>query len=651
MPYSTLANGTPRVVLELVQEDNVYQTSSQSPEGTDALGILLPILFVLSTLLFVMLLFLVCILLLRRRRGISLRDSDGPVDVSRDDVFNDADGGLAGIEERWLETVSEEVQRSFRQAKIYEAQYPPNSVATDITLSQFLSIQEKGVSAWSFEPEYEALTPVLVHARTELTFLPDPSSSSSVQSNLPIPKLNEVYYWEVKMFDLPSTTNVAVGLATKPYPTFRLPGWNRYSVAYHSSGDKSYNYPFTATPFGPPLREGDVLGVGYRPRTGVVFFTRNGRKTEEAFAGLQRWNLFPTVGADGPCTVHVNLGQAGFVFIEANVKKWGLAPSVGTLAPPPAYGSERGSILLEAGGMAGRNNAAAGTGGPTGALTRRTGHHRMRRPKAPASTSLPSQPSALHTAPLTPPPPFSPGESRSTRHGIMHRVSASTSSSRSMPSTSALGRELQTIPAADEREEEDTASVASSSSSQRTARNPASPRARPLVENAATTSGTGSHRRGPSIGIQLPLREEEENEESDSPYVFNPPTPNVSDIHLRTLDRGSLDLGRGRPPPASSSPPTASTTLQVQRPMRQGSRESNEVSMSEESENEGGHQQVPSIDPPGYAVINPHIYASGVHIDLPAEVIQAALDGRPIEPPELSANVAPNLNPGRGARR
>ncbi|KAG8776506.1 Rsp5p-dependent ubiquitination, sorting of cargo proteins at the multivesicular body [Serendipita sp. 397] len=527
MPYSTLANGTPRVVLELVQEDNVYQTSSQSPEGTDALGILLPILFVLSTLLFVMLLFLVCILLLRRRRGISLRDSDGPVDVSRDDVFNDADGGLAGIEERWLETVSEEVQRSFRQAKIYEAQYPPNSVATDITLSQFLSIQEKGVSAWSFEPEYEALTPVLVHARTELTFLPDPSSSSSVQSNLPIPKLNEVYYWE----------------------------------------------------------------------------------------------------------------------------KWGLAPSVGTLAPPPAYGSERGSILLEAGGMPGRNNAAAGTGGPTAASTRRTGHHRMRRPKAPASTSLPSQPSALHTAPLTPPPPFSPGESRSTRQGIMHRVSASTSSSRSMPSTSALGRELQTIPAADEREEEDTASVASSSSSQRTARNPVSPRARSLVENAATTSGTGSHRRGPSIGIQLPLREEEENEESDSPYVFNPPTPNVSDIHLRTLDRGSLDLGRGRPPPASSSPPTTSTTLQVQRPMRQGSRESNEASMSEESENEGGHQQVPSIDPPGYAVINPHIYASGVHIDLPAEVIQAALDGRPIEPPELSVNVAPNLNPGRGARR
>jgi hypothetical protein len=32
--------------------------------------------------------------------------------------------------------------------------------------------------------------------------------------------------------------------------------------------------------------------------------------------------------------------------VEANVKKWGLAPIQGTMAPPPAYGLEGGSILL-----------------------------------------------------------------------------------------------------------------------------------------------------------------------------------------------------------------------------------------------------------------------------------------------------------------
>lgn len=69
---------------------------------------------------------------------------------------------------------------------------------------------------------------------------------------------------------------------------------------------------------------------------------------EEAYAGL-RWNLFPTIGANGPCQIHVNLGQAGFVFVEANVKKWGLAPSQGTLSPPPAYGTERDTVLLAMG--------------------------------------------------------------------------------------------------------------------------------------------------------------------------------------------------------------------------------------------------------------------------------------------------------------
>ena len=250
---------------------------------------------------------------------------------------------------------------------------------------------------------------LLVHARTEITFLPDPSSASSVQSNLPLPKLNEVYYWEVKMFDLPPTTNVAVGLATKPYPSFRLPGHSRFSIAYHSNGDKSYNYPFTSTTFNSILKEGDVLGIGYRPRTGTVFYTRNGRKMDDAFTGLMNYNLFPTVGADGPCSVHVNLGQAGFVFIEANVKKWGLAPSVGTLAPPPAYGSERGSILLAAGDsrQSTRHQSPLGVASSNSSPGRRS-THRSRRPKrsALATGNLPSSP--LSNSEMTPPPPLTP---------------------------------------------------------------------------------------------------------------------------------------------------------------------------------------------------------------------------------------------------
>jgi hypothetical protein len=92
-----------------------------------------------------------------------------------------------------------------------------------------------------------------------------------------------------------------------------------------------------------------VIGCGYRPRTGTIFFTRNGKKLDDVVHGLKSQNFFPTIGANGPCQIHVNFGQLGFVFIEANVKKWGLAPMTGSLAPPPPYGSEQGSILLEGG--------------------------------------------------------------------------------------------------------------------------------------------------------------------------------------------------------------------------------------------------------------------------------------------------------------
>lgn len=234
---------------------------------------------------------------------------------------------------------------------------------TDISLSQFLAIQEKGVSAWEFQPELE-IANCFVEGRTEVEFF---DAECSVQTNLPLPKQNEVYYWEAKIYDKPESTSIGIGLTTKPYPLFRMPGmsyfatrfalaltnhvpgFHKTSVAYHSTGHRRHNQPFTPSPYGPPLLQGDVIGVGYRPRSGTVFFTRNGKKLEDVVHNYRAQNFFPTIGANGPCSVHVNFGQMGFVFIEGNVKKWGLAPMTGSLAPPPPYGSEQGSILLESG--------------------------------------------------------------------------------------------------------------------------------------------------------------------------------------------------------------------------------------------------------------------------------------------------------------
>ncbi|KAJ7597095.1 concanavalin A-like lectin/glucanase domain-containing protein [Mycena floridula] len=562
--------------------DNLSRPSENDP-GPEAWMVLLPMLVVLSTFLFLLLLFLVCVLLVRRRRGISLRDSDGPVDMSREEMI-EGEGGFEGVESRWLETEPDITRRAYLRAKEYQLQYPPNSLPTDITLSQFLSIQEKGVSAWCFEPDFETVNSLLVHARTEITFLPDPASSSSVQSNLPLPKLNEVYYWEVKLFDLPETTNVAIGLATKPYPAFRLPGLNRYSVAYHSSGDKSHNYPFTASPFGAALKEGDVLGVGFRPRTGTVFFTRNGRKMEDAFLGLTRWNLFPTIGADGPCSVHVNLGQAGFVFVEANVKKWGLAPSVGTLAPPPAYGSERGSILLDVGGRTRSSTTQSSSN------SRRS--NRSRRPRQNSGEPLVSSP--LRAEPITPPPPITPIDEDGENAGPSTRryISPTDMPFHAPPNTN-LPQDVET--------DFDNSGRSSPTSSSRSpspgARNPFTP---PPRRHAHRHSNSLTHV-AVSISNSVPGLSVQVHPPPDSPMTPNPPTPHHLDIHLQALTRSDH---------------------------RRSSSLGNEGDYSETSRLLP--ESMSRREPPAYSPLDANVYAEGVNIELPSEVIAAALEGNGI---------------------
>jgi hypothetical protein len=93
---------------------HVAQLPSYPP--TDALFILLPLLIVLSTFLFLLLLFLVCIVLIRRRRGIMLRDNDGPVDMSREELM-DSEGVADAFESRWLESVSESERRAHTRAR------------------------------------------------------------------------------------------------------------------------------------------------------------------------------------------------------------------------------------------------------------------------------------------------------------------------------------------------------------------------------------------------------------------------------------------------------------------------------------------------------------------------------------------------------
>ncbi|KAI9795291.1 MAG: Rsp5p-dependent ubiquitination, sorting of cargo proteins at the multivesicular body [Piccolia ochrophora] len=322
-------------------------------------GILIGILSAFGSAAFVVLLFGIIFFLRYTSRGRIILDR-----IGRPGEYDD-EQAFAREEAEALEHMDDSQRSEYQRSRAFVQANPPESLQTDISLSQFLAIQEKGVSAWEFEPELE-IANCFVEGRTEIEFF---DSECSVQSNLPVPKQNEVYYWEAKIYDKPESTLIGVGMTTKPYPLFRLPGLHKYSVAYTSTGHRRHNQPFTPSNYAPTFVQGDVVGVGYRPRTGTVFFTRNGKKLDDVAHGLKSQNLFPTVGANGPCTVHVNFGQMGFVFIEANVKKWGLAPMTGSLAPPPPYGSEQGSILLEA-GREGNQRSHGASGDP--------GHNRSR---------------------------------------------------------------------------------------------------------------------------------------------------------------------------------------------------------------------------------------------------------------------------------
>ncbi|TVY35620.1 Protein ssh4 [Lachnellula subtilissima] len=315
----------------------------------------------------------------------------------------DDEQAYAREEAEALEEMDDLQRTEYLRAKAFIQANPPDSLPTDISLSQYLAIQEKGVSAWEFEPELE-IANCFVEGRTEIEFY---DSECSVLSNLPLPKQNEVYYWEAKIYDKPETSLISIGVATKPYPLFRLPGWHKYSVAYVSNGQRRYNQPFHGPSYGPLYVQGDVIGVGYRPRTGTLFFTRNGKKLEDVAHGLKSQNLFPAVGANGPCTVHVNFGQSGFVFIEANVKKWGLAPMTGSLAPPPPYGSEQGSILLEAGREGAQSNQ--GHYPDTRHGRTRSGNFRHHPPTSPGPVRSPTDISLAHLTHI--PTNEDPGES------------------------------------------------------------------------------------------------------------------------------------------------------------------------------------------------------------------------------------------------
>ncbi|CAG8583392.1 16854_t:CDS:2 [Acaulospora morrowiae] len=218
------------------------------------------------------------------------------------------------------------------EADNFSIQYPPlNDTPTTEEITEIRRLG--GAKAWEWVLEEQFLAQQVVSLEKERNILRfQKRQIVMVQTNYPcfVPKAEGdvlyqlpfevpksaverggqvLHYFEITVIENPegSDTNIAIGLATKPYPSYRLPGWNIHSVSYNSIDGRKFNDSI-GQKYADAWDTGDTIGCGYTPDVGNVFFTKNGKFLGNAFLRLFHiW--YPTVGATGPCTLKINFGD------------------------------------------------------------------------------------------------------------------------------------------------------------------------------------------------------------------------------------------------------------------------------------------------------------------------------------------------------
>jgi hypothetical protein len=133
---------------------------------------------------------------------------------------------------------------------------------------------------------------------------------------------------------------VAIGFFAPPYPPFRLPGWQRGSVAIHSDDGRRYvSNDEGGVDCTTPFRVGETVGVGLSfsvaayaagrsPKLEMdVVVSKDGRRVAgwnlerqsdaavEHLEGLRgEMDLFPAIGVFGETEVEVNYGEASWLY-------------------------------------------------------------------------------------------------------------------------------------------------------------------------------------------------------------------------------------------------------------------------------------------------------------------------------------------------
>lgn len=133
---------------------------------------------------------------------------------------------------------------------------------------------------------------------------------------------------------------IAIGFCAKPYPPWRLPGWQRASLGVHGDdGRRFVNDPDGGIDFTRPFKPGDTVGLGMTfdtpPNAGSnggkahaeVIFTRNGKRDEgwqvneerdgesDSVAGLEGGlDLYAAIGVAGQVELQVQLASEGWLY-------------------------------------------------------------------------------------------------------------------------------------------------------------------------------------------------------------------------------------------------------------------------------------------------------------------------------------------------
>ncbi|TFK52390.1 hypothetical protein OE88DRAFT_1718302 [Heliocybe sulcata] len=244
---------------------------------------------------------------------------------------------------------NEASEDEYQSAETFCATHPPEApklLSSDIVER----IDAQGCSAWGVALPATPRFVGRIHneskdgSGTVKIFTGAACQSTCLLSDLPIAAgLYEIQgkagvYFEITVHEMKGI--VAIGTACKPYPDWRMPGWNRLSAGLHLDDcRKFYEDPDGGRDYTELLQSvspGDTIGCGFDFSSHGIFFTYNGQRLPNAFSGVylprQSYDIYAAIGVEGINRLEVNFGGSLFRWKEANEWAWRVEGHVGRLA-------------------------------------------------------------------------------------------------------------------------------------------------------------------------------------------------------------------------------------------------------------------------------------------------------------------------------